>query len=140
ALGAMTHHDHNFFRLQFTCAVEHVGQHGFASDRMQYFGQVRLHTLAHACCQNHDIKHKNLPTRLVDQFFLVLLLVLRVAVFLAAVLVAALAAVLAAAFAAVFTDLAAAGALVLAEVWALAAAGLGGLAEPAALALVACWR
>ncbi len=58
AVGAMAHHDDDARRLQLARAVQHVGQHGLARQRVQHFGKVGLHAFAQSGGKDHYIKHK----------------------------------------------------------------------------------
>ncbi|MNC73752.1 hypothetical protein D3C75_1250080 [compost metagenome] len=58
AIRAVAHHNDDARRLQLARAVQDVGQHRFAGQRMQYFGEIGLHAFTQSGGKNHYIKHK----------------------------------------------------------------------------------
>ncbi|MNQ79185.1 hypothetical protein D3C85_941190 [compost metagenome] len=58
AIRAMADHDDDARRLQLARAVQHMGQHGFAGQRVQHFGEIGLHAFTQSGGKNHYIKHK----------------------------------------------------------------------------------
>ncbi|MNQ58331.1 hypothetical protein D3C85_725300 [compost metagenome] len=58
AVRAMAHHNDDARGLQLARAVQHMGQHGFAGQRVQDFGKVGLHAFAQSGGEDHYIKHK----------------------------------------------------------------------------------
>ena len=54
---AMPIHDADLFAAKGACRVEHMGQHGFTSEGLQYLGQDRAHALSLSGGENDDL-HK----------------------------------------------------------------------------------